>query len=92
MILHYRKKPVAIQTVIWTGDNVTEMVEFSPNCFTYHRDNIITLQIVTLEGTMTATIGDYIIKGIKGEVYPCKPDIFLLTYEPINLDKDGSGN
>jgi hypothetical protein len=92
MILHYRKKPVAIETVIWTGDNVTEMVEFSPNCFTYHRDNVITLQIVTLEGTMTATIGDYIIKGIKNEVYPCKSDIFLLTYEPINLDKDGSGN
>jgi hypothetical protein len=92
MIRHYRKKPVAIETIIWTGENVVEMVEFSPNCFTYHRDNIITLQIVTLEGTMTATIGDYIIKGIKGEVYPCKPDIFLLTYEPINLDKDGSGN
>lgn len=84
MILHYRKKPVAIETVIWTGDNVTEMVEFSDNCFTYHREGIITLQIVTLEGTMTATIGDYIIKGIKGEMSICKKNLFLEMYDEVN--------
>jgi hypothetical protein len=84
MILHYRKKPVVIETVIWTGENVVEMVEFSPNCFTYHREGIITLQIVTLEGTMTATIGDYIIKGIKGEVSICKKNLFLEMYDEVN--------
>jgi hypothetical protein len=84
MILHYKKKPVAIETIIWTGENVVEMVEFSPNCFTYHRDNVITLQIVTLEGTMTATIGDYIIKGIKGEVSICKKNLFLEMYDEVN--------
>jgi hypothetical protein len=41
------------------------------------------LQIPTLEGVMTARIGDYIIKGVKGEVYPCKPDIFEATYERV---------
>lgn len=40
------------------------------------------IQIQTLEGTMTARIGDYIIRGVKGEIYPCKPDIFEATYEP----------
>ena len=43
------------------------------------------IEIKTLEGAMTANIGDWIITGIKGEQYPCKPDIFLETYEPINL-------
>jgi hypothetical protein len=41
------------------------------------------LQIETLEGTMTASPGDFIIKGVKGEIYPCKPDIFWLTYEEV---------
>lgn len=42
-----------------------------------------TMTIKTLEGDMTANIGDYIIKGVKGEFYPCKPDIFKQTYEPV---------
>lgn len=44
-------------------------------------------QIHTLEGTMTADVGDYIIRGIHGELYPCKPDIFKATYDPV-LDED----
>jgi hypothetical protein len=40
-----------------------------------------TVTIPTLEGTMTAHLGDYIIKGVKGELYPCKPDIFVVTYD-----------
>jgi len=83
MILHYRKKPVTVEAVIWTGDNVTEMVEFSDHCFTYHRDDVITLQVVTTGETITAAIGDYIIKDTKGEVYPYKPDIFLLIFEQV---------
>jgi len=83
MILHYRKKPVTVEAVIWTGDNVTEMVKFSDHCFTYHRDDVITLQVVTTGETITAAIGDYIIKDTKGEVYPYKPDIFLLIFEQV---------
>lgn len=44
------------------------------------------MKIETLEGVMTADIGDYIIKGVKGECYPCKPDIFHMTYEEISED------
>lgn len=46
------------------------------------------MSINTLEGVMTANLGDYIIKGVKGEFYPCKPDIFEMTYEPINSKTD----
>ena len=41
------------------------------------------LNIVTLEGTMRAAVGDWIIRGVQGELYPCKPDIFAATYEPV---------
>ena len=47
------------------------------------------LKIPTLEGVMTAQVGDYIIKGVHGEFYPCKPDIFKETYEPSGLSVDG---
>lgn len=79
------KKPVVIEAVQWTGDNWIEIREwaFSPitdggNVFLYSHDRI---EIVTLEGTMYASVGDYIIKGVKGEFYPCKPDIFHATYK-----------
>jgi hypothetical protein len=52
-----------------------------------HSSEEIGLLIPTLEGVMTARENDYIIKGIKGELYPCKPDIFELTYEPIGEGK-----
>ena len=48
------------------------------------------IYIDTLEGKMKANKGDYIIKGVKGEIYPCKPDIFLMTYEYIGCDDPGS--
>lgn len=44
------------------------------------------VEIVTLEGTMVAEVGDWIITGVKGERYPCKPDIFAATYEPVECD------
>ena len=46
------------------------------------------LNIVTLEGTMRANVGDWIIRGVKGEFYPCKPDIFAATYEPVKDSPD----
>lgn len=77
----YRKKPVVISALQWTGENSAEMLKFCERCFfkAEHTD----LTIVTLEGDMQATVGDYIIKGVKGEFYPCKSEIFLLTYETV---------
>jgi hypothetical protein len=80
----YTKKPITIDALQWTGKNKTEIVKFCTDCYlTYKTDPIPTLSIQTLEGVMTASVGDYIIKGIKGEFYPCKPDIFLETYNEV---------
>jgi hypothetical protein len=84
MIHRYVKKPIEIEALQWVGTNLNEILEFSPSCFSYERNKMVVLAVSTLEGPMTATIGDYIIKGIKDEFYPCKPDIFLLTYDQIN--------
>lgn len=77
----YRKKPVIIEAVQFTGNNVDEILEFAKDSF----NNPSTSEIVipTLEGNMIASIGDYIIKGVNGEFYPCKPDIFDKTYEEV---------
>lgn len=75
----YRKKPVVIEAMQLTDGNeikVTEFMGLSEGKLT--ADGI---EIETLEGTMKASIGDYIIKGVQGEFYPCKPDIFEQTYE-----------
>lgn len=78
----YRKKPVVIEAMQITPDNVDELVEF---CEGNLKSNpLVGVVIETLEGKMTVTIGDYIIKGVKGEFYPCKPDIFEITYESVN--------
>ena len=73
----YRKKPVEVQAVRWNGENVGEVLKFCGNA-RLKDDSIF---IDTLEGTMEAKVGDYIIKGVKGEFYSCKPDIFEATYE-----------
>ncbi len=85
----YRKKPVVIEAMQFLGvkvNNVDYAVEFDDwiaknqgerNC-RYVGD---TISIPTLEGVMTADVGDWIIKGVQGELYPCKPDIFEATYE-----------
>ena len=78
----FTKKPVEIEAVEWNGDNISEMTAFLNGgagkfCF----GSLI--EIKTLEGTMTAKIGDWVIKGVKGEFYPCKPDIFAATYDPV---------
>ena len=87
--MKYRKKAVIIEAVQWTGDNLAEILEF-----VNHMDIRVSkgvsngvvkedLFINTLEGTMHASEGDWIIKGVHGEFYPCKPDIFEETYEPV---------
>ena len=82
MIKKYVKKPVVIETVQWTGLNMTEIANFISNGKRYEFDGDV-CRIQTLEGVMTANIGDYIIKGVKGEFYPCKPDIFEETYDEV---------
>lgn len=78
----YRKKPIEIEAVQFTGKNFDELHEFCP-CIKYNLKDTDTPVIPTLEGNMTVGVGDYIIKGVRGEFYPCKPDIFLQTYEEI---------
>ena len=78
----YRKKPVIIEAVQWTGSNYVEMEKFITSNF-WHMAQSECLEIETLEGNHRAIKGDWIIKGIKGEFYPCKPDIFEATYDPV---------
>ena len=75
----YRKKPIEIEAIQWNGKNLARVVMFMGKCKGSLKTNQILID--TLEGTMAANVGDYIIKGIKGEFYPCKPDVFKATYE-----------
>ena len=84
--MQYRKKPIEIEAFQWTGDEyqledpvwIVDLIEEGKVTINYPN-----MFIETLEGTMKADAGDYIIRGVKGEVYPCKPDIFETTYELI---------
>lgn len=82
MIATYIKKPVKIDACQWTGDNIEEIKEFVTPIAEYLEDENVIL-IHTLEGDMKAEVNDYIIKGVKGEFYPCKPDIFKETYNIV---------
>lgn len=79
--VRYRKKPVEIEAVQWTGENLEEIEEFAKGALV-HRGPV-NIAISMLEGLMRASKGDYIIKGIAGEFYQCKPDIFKATYEEV---------
>lgn len=83
MVKQYRKKPVVIEALQWTGDNLTEILEFCPDCFSYERNKVLVLTVSTLEGNMKASINDFIIKGVHDEFYACKPSIFEKTYEQV---------
>lgn len=75
----FRKKPVVVEAVQYTGKNQNEVADFYPEiCGAF---GSLSVFIQTLEGQMEAKPGDWIIKGVKGEFYPCKPDIFEVTYE-----------
>jgi hypothetical protein len=80
MMRRYTKKPVEIEAVQWDGSNSVEMLSFCESCYVITGDS---LKINTLEGVMSASVGDYVIKGVRGEFYPCKPDIFALTYDEV---------
>ena len=91
MINKYRKRPVEVEAIQFDGWNWREVYQFmsdEPLMFTqdFRKEEYILIE--TLEGVMKAKVGDYIIKGVHGEFYPCKPDIFHETYEDANTPLD----
>ena len=90
----YRKKPVVIESFKWTADIhqtedpewIIEAIRRGEVYFVDEQTPNVKLAIRTLEGTMTADRGDWIIRGVKGEIYPRKPDIFEKTYELVDED------
>lgn len=100
----YRKKPVVIEALQYAGDNLAEVLEFTgrhPKFDTWFKsfdeyqkcveNDGRLFKLFTLEGTIEATPGDWIIRGVKGEHYPCKSDIFAATYEPVQAEQQGDG-
>lgn len=88
----FRKKPVVIEAIQWRGDNLREVIAFTGRHQSAtlrswaHFEDVVRregLKIFTLEGHHMASVGDWIIRGVQGEFYPCKPDIFEATYEPV---------
>lgn len=84
----FRKRPVVIEAVRWTGDNIEAVFTFMAPVRPIYvggefndADDLIAID--TLEGRMIAGKGDWIIRGVAGELYPCKPDIFAATYEAV---------
>ena len=80
MIKKFRKKPVIIEAIQWTSENLSEIDKFTKGKVKNHESVLI---IPTLEGDMYASLNDYTIIGVNGEFYPCKPDIFAKTYEEV---------
>ena len=91
--MKYRKKPVEVEAIRWTGDNLDGIKAFVGGSLEYWYDDTawevqkgpvtIGMIIKTLEGNHYVSIGDYNIRGAAGEYYPCKRDIFEKTYEPV---------
>jgi hypothetical protein len=83
----YRKKPVVIDAVQWNGNNFQEVKaldlygKYGLSLAEVPTDRPIVIH--TPVGNMEASLNDYVIRGVKGELYPCKPDIFAATYEPV---------
>ena len=75
--MRFRKKPVVIEALQWTGNNFKEIKEFCPSAILDEGQ----LCIHTLEGLMYAQLNSWIIRGVKGEYYPCRGDIFYETYD-----------
>jgi len=85
----FRKKPVEVEAIQWDGSNesfqqILQLQETSNRKVMPHENTLGVLIIPTLEGEMMANKNDWIIKGVSGEIYPCKPDIFERTYDAVN--------
>jgi hypothetical protein len=84
--MKFRKRPVVIEAVQFNGLNADELVAFCGRAVRPVKSasaDEAALEIHTREGTMRAMAGDWIIRGVQGEFYPCKPDIFAATYEAV---------
>lgn len=83
MVVQARKRPVIVQAIQWNGGNFKEVLDFArSNHFGSPDSN--TIIIKTMEGDLRANLGDWIIRGVKGEFYPCRDDIFTQTYEVLD--------
>lgn len=83
-VISYRKKPVVIQAAKIDSNTVRLVAEWCGGKVIYDAKSCADgVRIATLEGNMDGSIGDYIIRGVAGEFYPCKPDIFTKTYEKV---------
>jgi hypothetical protein len=78
--LRYRKKPVEIDAIRWTGENRDEIEAWSDGEVQCEGSVAV---VRTLEGELRGSAGDWIIRGVRGEYYPCQNEIFLATYEPV---------
>lgn len=95
-VRHYRKKPVVIEAMRWDGSlkSTDDVTYWCGGQYDYevkssdHTDKAEWIAIPTLEGVMRASVGDWIIRGVQGEFYPCKPDIFEATYEAVTEPTD----
>lgn len=83
--MKYRKKPVVVDAVLWdeTHEALNQLGDLTEDAYGWVDANF-QLHIETWEGIMHASKGDWIIRGIQGEFYPCKPDIFEATYERVD--------
>lgn len=82
--MKYRKKPIVIEAIEFTGTNQDEIIKFTKGHAIKGIAVLETMKIQTMEGLMTAKKGDWIIRGIKGEFYPCDSDIFAKSYEVVS--------
>lgn len=85
MIKQYQKKPIVIEAVQWDGteERFKEIEKFVSNAAIKSRDNN-EIKLITPEGILKASVWDFIIKGVNGEYYPRKPDIFAKTYDEVD--------
>lgn len=83
----FKKKPVQIEAMQYTAESCRDLCQWAGIPHGPNNDDcgVASLFIQTLEGEMEARPGDWVIRGVKGEFYPCKPDIFAATYEPVTL-------
>lgn len=87
--MQYRKKAVVIDAIQWNGSNLDQCKSFLGNSFLgqraeRHPGGANVIMIKTLEGQHIASLNDFLIRGVKGEHYPCKPDIFAATYDAVS--------
>lgn len=85
----YKKKPIVVEVWRFTHEALKDVDSWvrkyreKMTLVSQYGGDVLYIEIKTLEGLMRAELGDYIIKGVQGEIYPCKPDIFKETYEPL---------